>query len=361
MAVDIEAPGVATTEEFERRVVTDMAAALQVAAVVVGDRLGLYAAMADGQPVTAAELAQRTSTHEPFVAAWLAGQAAAEYLAVDPATDRFLLPRSHAPVLLERAGVLSGPGAFQLAAAVTKDEALVTEAFRTGETVAWHEHHPDLFVGYERFFGSAYAPYLTSEWIPALADVEARLRTGAAVVDIGCGRGSTTLLLATSYPQSTFVGCGRHEPSIAAARRRAEEAGLDGPVRFSIATERDVPARSYDLATTFDYLGSVADPAETAAAIRMTLAPAGTWLIVEPRFRAAATEPDADPAAVAVARNMAALLGAPAGGGAPTLGPSDLRAIAREAKFVDVRQVAATALHVVLAARRANQEKEADS
>jgi len=336
-------------EAFERRITADLATALHLAAVLMGDRLGLYAALAGGLRITAAELAGRTGTHEPYVAAWLAAQAAAGYLDHDADGGTFCLAPEHEAALLDGRGLLSAVGAFQIAAAAIKDEPLVTEAFRTGDGVAWHEHHPDLFLGYERFFGSSYARHLTGEWIPALGDIERRLQSGANVADVGCRRGSTTRLMAAEYPRSTFVGCDTHEPSIAAARRASEEAGLDAAARFLLAGPADLPRGSHDLVTTFDYLGYEAAPEEAAAAVRAALAPDGAWLIVEPRAGDTLAV-DVDPVEAAV-RAAAALISAPAGAGAPALGPARLRDVVLAAGFGVLRHVATTSLHLVFEAR----------
>lgn len=349
MAVTTAGVDTERAEAFERRITADLATGLHLAAVLMGDRLGLYAALAGGLRVTAAELAGRTGTHEPYVAAWLAAQAAAGYLDHDGDRGTFGLAPEHEAALLDRGGLLSAVGAFQIAAAAIKDEPLVTEAFRTGDGVAWHEHHPDLFVGYERFFGSSYARHLTREWIPALGDVERRLQNGATVADIGCRRGTTTLLMAAAYPRSTFVGCDTHEPSIAAARRACEEAGLDAAARFSVAGPADVAAGSQDLVTTSDYLGYVRDPVEAGAAVRAALAPDGAWLIAEPRAGdtlAVAVDP-----VEAAVRTAAALISAPAGAGAPAPGPARLREVVLAAGFGVVRHVATTSVHLVFEAR----------
>jgi SAM-dependent methyltransferase len=248
----------------------------------LGERLGLYQAMADGEPVTPATLASLTGTTERYVAEWLAAQAAAGYVAYDATAGAFRLPPEHAALLVDRDAPVFTPGASQLAASGVNDEPMITEAFRTGEGVAWHAHHPDLFVGCERFFRPGYAAHLTSEWLPALEGVEDKLRAGARVADIGCGHGASTIIMARAYPASAFTGFDYHDASIDAARRAAEEDGLGDRVSFQVAAAQDYPGSGYDLVTSFDCLYDMGDPVGAARHVLSTLAPDGTWMIVEP-------------------------------------------------------------------------------
>ncbi len=272
----------AKLDAFMGQFVGDLGAALSVATVLTGDRLGLYKAMADGEPLTPAELAQRTATNERYVREWLCSQAASGYVAYDPAGESFHLPPEQAMALAHEDSPAFIPGAFQLAAALIKDEPKIAEAFRSGAGVGWHEHHEDLFCGTERFFRPGYIANLLSEWIPALDGVHERLSDGALVADVGCGHGASTLILAAAYPNSRFVGFDYHEDSIHAARAAAQRAGVGERVGFEVAKAKDYPGSDYDLVAMFDCLHDMGDPVGAAAHVLESLAPGGTWLIVEP-------------------------------------------------------------------------------
>src|SRR3954470_19209688 len=209
-------------EAFMGRFVQDLGAGATAPLVLIGDKLGLYRAMADGVPVTPAELAERTDCRERYVREWLSQQAASGYVEYDPADGTFRLPPEQALALAHDDSPAFIPGAFQLVAAMIKDDPSITERFRSGDGFGWHEHHHDLFEGTERFFRPGYTAHLVAEWLPALEGVEDRLRDGIHVADIGCGHGASTILMAQAYPASTFVGSDYHEGSIEAARRAAE-------------------------------------------------------------------------------------------------------------------------------------------
>ncbi|MDN5857859.1 MAG: class I SAM-dependent methyltransferase [Pseudonocardia sp.] len=261
--------------------VSDLGATFHAANVVVGDRLGLYRALADGGAATSVELAERTATTERYVREWLRGQVAGGYVTYDAATDRYLLTEEQAFAMAAADG-LSLPGAFQLATATVKDEPKITEAFRSGAGVGWHEHHADVFAGCERFFRPNYAAHLVSSWLPALDGVVEKLDGGASVADIGCGFGTSTILMAQAYPRSTFAGFDYHDASIEAARKAAAEAGVGDRCRFEVAGATDYPGAGYDLVAAFDALHDMGDPVGAAAHVRRSLAPDGTWLLVEP-------------------------------------------------------------------------------
>ena len=223
----------AKLDEFMGRFVGDLGAAMSAALVVIGDRLGLYRAMADGTPVSAEQLAERTGTDPRYVREWLSNQAAGGYVSYDPAGEAFFLTPEQSLALAQEGSPAFVPGAFQLATALTKDEEKIARAFVDGHGVGWHEHHHDLFAGTERFFRPGYAANLVSAWIPALEGVEAKLQSGARVADVGCGHGASTILMAKAFPRSSFVGFDYHEASVAAGtggRARRGAAG-SGPVR----------------------------------------------------------------------------------------------------------------------------------
>jgi SAM-dependent methyltransferase len=260
----------------------DLGALMHASTVLVGDRLGLYRAMADCMWLSAAELAARTETETRYVAEWLAAQAASGFAEYDAHTGRFRLSEEQAFVLTSEFNPMFFPGGIQAAASMIKDVDLIADAFRDGRGVAWGEHHPDLFVGTERFFRTNYIAHLTDHWIPALEGVEAKLRAGATVADVGCGHGASTVILAQAYPRSSFVGYDFHEPSIEVARKAAAEAGVADRCRFEVAKAASYPGRGLDLVALFDCFHDLGDPVGAAAHIRETLAEDGTCLLVEP-------------------------------------------------------------------------------
>jgi SAM-dependent methyltransferase len=272
----------AKVEQFVGQALGELGATLNAALVVLGDRLGLYKAMADASPVSAAELAERTDTNERSVREWLNAQAAGGYVTYDPESSRYRLPPEHAIVLADEDSPAFMPGAFELMAAAVRDEPQITESFRHGAGVGWHEHSHGVFEGCERFFRPGYRANLVQSWIPALDGVEAKLRDGAHVADVGCGHGASTLVMAEAYPASTFVGFDYHDGSIEQATRRARSAGVADRVRFEVASAQDYPGTGYDLVTTFDCLHDMGDPVAAARHVAETLADDGTWLIVEP-------------------------------------------------------------------------------
>ena len=268
--------------EFVGRFAGDLGAVLHATTVLIGDKLGLYKAMADGEPITAKELAGRTGTNERYMTEWLSAQAASGYVEYDPETDRFRLSAEQAFALTDEHNPLFAPGGLQLAASTIKDADAMAEAIRAGRGVGWHEHDHDLYEGTERFFRPSYIGSLVGSWIPALDGVEDKLRSGAKVADVGCGHGSSTIILAQEYPNSTVVGFDYHEGSIAAARSTARKAGVDGRCGFEVASAKDYPGTGYDLVAFFDSLHDMGDPVGAAAHVRQTLKPDGTWMIVEP-------------------------------------------------------------------------------
>ena len=282
MSTTIQPVDQAKLDEFMGRFVGDLGAALSAALVVIGDRLGLYRAMADGEPVGPDELAERTGTDARYVREWLSNQAASGYVNYDSGQGTFSLSPEQAFTLAQEDSPAFVPGAFQVATAAIKDEEKIERAFVGGHGVGWHEHHDDLFSGTERFFRPGYAANLVSSWIPALDGVEGRLQTGARVADVGCGHGASTLLMAQAFPRSEFVGFDYHAPSIEHARAAAAKAGLGDRARFEVASAKDYPGDAYDLVCMFDCLHDMGDPVGAAAHVLRSLAPDGTWLIVEP-------------------------------------------------------------------------------
>jgi SAM-dependent methyltransferase len=267
---------------FAFRAVGDIGATLNTALVVMGDRLGLYRAMAGAGPLTPAELAQRTGTTERYVREWLNAQAAGAYVDYDPDSGRYSLPLEHAAVLADPSSPAYLPGVFQNALGSVIDSPRITDAMKTGEGVGWHEHNQDVFDGCELGLRPVYNADLVSAWLPALDGVVAKLERGAVVADVGCGHGASTILMAQAFPASTFVGSDYHEGSITTARQRAAEAGVSDRIRFEVASASSFSGRGYDLVTMFDCLHDLGDPVGAARHVRQTLAPDGTWMIVEP-------------------------------------------------------------------------------
>jgi SAM-dependent methyltransferase len=267
--------------EMLGRFVTDLGATIAAGGVVLGDKLGLYKSLA-GSPATAAELAERTGTHERYVTEWARGQAAGGYVGYDAATDTYSLSEEQAFVLADPDGVVFAPGAFQLALGTLRSEPQIAQAFKSGAGFGWHEHDDEVFSGCERFFRPGYIGNLVPSWIPSLEGVEAKLQAGAHVGDVGCGHGASTILLAKTYPNSTFAGFDYHSGSIAEASKRAAEAGVADRVSFEVASAQSFPGTGYDLVATFDCLHDMGDPVGAARHIREALAGDGSWLIVEP-------------------------------------------------------------------------------
>src|SRR5580704_9464480 len=262
--------------------VQDMGAALHAPLIVIGDRLGLYRAMGDGVPVTAAQLAQRTGTAERYIREWLNANAAGKYVEYDAASDTYFMTPEQALALAQDDTPIHLPGFYHMLASLMKDEEKITDIYRTGKGMAWHEHEKGLFEGCERFFRPTYLANLVSSWIPALDGAEAKLKAGARVADIGCGHGASTLLMAKAYPKSRFFGFDYHAPSIEKARAKAETAGVADKVTFAVTSAKDFPGKDYDLVAFFDCLHDMGDPVGAAGHVKTTLAPGGTWMIVEP-------------------------------------------------------------------------------
>jgi SAM-dependent methyltransferase len=282
MTTDVQSIDQTKLDEFLGRFVGDLGATMSAALVVIGDRLGLYRAMRDGEPVSAGQLAERTGTDPRYVREWLSNQAAGGYVTYNPDSQEFFLSPEQSIALAREGSPAFIPGAFQVATAAIKDEEKIERAFQSGDGVGWHEHHHDLFAGTERFFRPGYAANLIPSWIPALDGVQAKLEHGGRVADVGCGHGASTILMAQAFPDSQFTGFDYHAPSIEHARQAAADAGLDDRVRFEVASAKEYPGGPYELVAMFDCLHDMGDPVGAAAHVLDSLSPDGTWLIVEP-------------------------------------------------------------------------------
>lgn len=341
---------------FLGQALNDMGAAFQTALIILGERLGLYKAMAGAGPLTPAELATKTRTDKRYVREWLCSQAASGYVTYDPATDRFTLPDEQALLLAVDTGPAYLPAAYQIIASTVVDEPQLRETFRTGFGFGWHQHNKGLFEGTERFFRPSYAANLITSWIPSLDGAEKKLKAGAQVADVGCGHGASTILMAQAYPKSRFEGFDYHEPSIARAREAADAAGVADRVHFSVAGAKDYPGKAYDLVTFFDCLHDMGDPAGVARHVRASLKPDGTWLIVEP-FAGDRTEQNLNPVGrvfyaastmictpASRAQEVGLALGAQAG-------EARLKEVVQQGGFTRFRRATETPFNLILEAR----------
>ena len=339
-------------EEFLGKAISDVAATFHAGLVLIGDKLGLYRAMAGAGPLTPAELATRTGARERYVREWLSAQAAGGYVTYDPATGRFTLPPEQAFLLIDA----DLPGAFQLSVGSIRDEPKITDAFRTGAGVGWHEHDAGVYEGCERFFRPGYAMNLVSQWIPALDGVKTRLEAGGRVADVGCGHGASTIIMAQAFPRATITGFDYHPASIEAARQAADKAGVGDRVSFEVTAAKGYPGTGYDLVTFFDCLHDMGDPVGAARHVRKSLATGGVWMLVEPfandrlednlnpvgRLYYAASTLLCTPASLSQEVGLA--LGAQAG-------ENRLREVLTEAGFTCVRRVAQTPANMILEVR----------
>jgi len=343
--------------EFLGKAVGDMGAAMTGPLILVGDKLGLYKAMAGAGAMTSAELAAKTHTDERYVREWLCAQAASGYVSYEPATGGYTLPDEQALVLANEAGPAFLPGAFEIIASVFKDEPTITEAFRTGKGVGWHEHDCNLFRGTERFFRPGYNQNLVDSWLPALDGVVEKLTAGGRVADVGCGHGASTIILAQAFPKSTFFGFDYHGPSIQIARAAAAAAGVGDRVTFDVASSKNFPGSDYDLVAFFDCLHDMGDPVGASAHVLQSLKADGTWMIVEP-FAGNRVEDNLNPVGrvfysastmictpASKSQEVGLALGAQAG-------EARLREVVLEGGFTRFRRATETPFNLILEARR---------
>ena len=267
---------------FLGQFVNDLGASVHTGMVVIGENLGLYKALAAAGPMTSAELAAKTKTDERYLREWLASQAAGGYITYDERSNKFSLNAEQAFTLANEDSPAYLPGAFEIALASLAAVPRITECFRTGAGMGWGEHVDGVFHGCEKFFRPGYAANLVSSWIPALTGVKEKLEAGAKVADIGCGKGSSTRLMAKAFPKSQFFGFDYHDKSIDAASESASREGLGNRVKFEVTQAKDFPGKDYDFITVFDCLHDMGDPVGAAKHVRQALAKDGTWMIVEP-------------------------------------------------------------------------------
>ena len=267
--------------QFVGRFVTDLGAAVHTGMVVIGEKLGLYKALAGG-PMSSAELAAKTGTDERYLREWLASQAAGGYIEYDEKTNTFSMNPEQVFTLANEDSPAYLPGAFELALGSLAAVPRIADSFRTGAGMGWHEHEDGVYHGCEKFFRPGYAANLVSSWIPALEGVKEKLEAGAKVADVGCGKGASTVLMAKAFPRSHFFGFDYHDKSIDAANDSAKREGPDDRVKFDVSKAKNFPGMDYDFVAVFDCLHDMGDPVGAAAHVRDSLAEDGTWMIVEP-------------------------------------------------------------------------------
>lgn len=352
----MQTPDMQKLEAFAGQMAGELAASIGGVMIALGDRLGLYKAMADGVPVTSVELAARTGCDERYLREWLSAQAAAGYLDYDKDAHAFSLGPEAAMVFAHEESPALMAGGWEMIGSMWQDLPKVEAAYRSGAGLGWHEHSTCLFRGVERFFRPGYNANLVENWIPALDGVKAKLEAGGRVADIGCGHGASTVLLARAFPQARFTGFDYHEPSIDAARERARAAGVAERCEFVAASAKSFPGQGYDLVAIFDALHDMGDPVGAARHVRQALAPDGVFMIVEPnagdslaeninlpgRLFYAASSAICTPASRAQEVGLA--LGAQAG-------QKRLTEVLNEAGFSRVRRAAETPFNMVLEAR----------
>jgi SAM-dependent methyltransferase len=345
----------AKLEAFMGQAVLDMGAVISAPLFLIGEKLGLYKAMAGAGPLTSQQIAERAAADERNVREWLGNQAAGGYVTYDPESDRYTLPDEHALALADEDSPFYILGVYDLIASLYTDEDRIIEAFRSGAGMGWHEHDHRLFRGTERFFRPGYRAHLVTEWIPALAGVKEKLQRGAKVADVGCGHGASTILMAEAFPNSRFSGFDYHVESIERARQAADEAGVEDRVVFEAASAKEYPGHDYDLVCVFDCLHDMGDPVGAAAHVRETLAPDGAWMIVEP-FANDRVEDNLNPVGrifygastvictpASRSQEVGLALGAQAG-------ESRLREVLAEGGFSHVRRAAETPFNMILEA-----------
>ena len=346
-----------STEAFVGQALVDLAASYAGVMVSTGHKLGLYRSLAGQGPLSSHEVAARTSLDERYVREWLNSQVAGGYLAFHDESETYELPAEHVPVLADERSPVFLPPAFDIPASMWFDQEQTLEAFRTGDGVAWGDHDSRLQHGVAVFYRNAYAAALVPEWLPALDGVVDKLERGGLVADVGSGHGHSTVLMATAFESSRFVGFDTHDASLEAARANAESAGVADRVDFQLADAGSYPGTGYDLICFFDALHDLGDPVGAARHAYEALAEDGALMLVEP-FAGDAVSDNEGPVGriyysasttMCVAHSRSEDVGLALGAQA---GPARLTAVLEEAGFRSVRVAYESPFNIVLEARR---------
>ncbi|MCY0928822.1 class I SAM-dependent methyltransferase [Streptomyces sp. H27-H1] len=344
------------THEFHQRVISDAGAAVRGLTVALGERLGLYRALAEDGPLTAAGLAVRTGIAERYAQEWLHAQLSAGYVERHPSADTYTLPADHVPVLADPDAVTFAAGFFTALKALYATEDLLVDAYRSGDGVGWAEHDPALDTGMGSFFQPTYQHRLVPDWLPALHGVTGKLHAGGAVADVGCGVGHTTLLIARAFPEATVHGFDYSEEAISIARQLAEDAGLGDRVVFDVAAADDYPGSGYDLVTFFNALHDMGDPVAAAQHVHKSLDAEGTWMLVESNVSPADIDTQTPAARMFMALSAVMCLPVAVAQRGPHAlgnhsGEQAFRAIAQEAGFTRWRRATETPVNAVYEVR----------
>lgn len=344
------------THEFHQRVISDAGAAVRGLTVALGERLGLYRALAEAGPLTAAGLAERTGIAKRYAEEWLHAQLSAGYVERHPSADTYTLPADHVAVLADPKAVTFAAGFFTALKALYATEDLLVDAYRSGDGVGWAEHDPALDTGMGSFFQPTYEHRLVPDWLPALHGVTSKLAAGGTVADVGCGVGHTTLLIAQAFPQATVHGFDYSEEAISIARQLAEEAGLSDRVVFDVASADDYPDSGYDLVTFFNALHDMGDPVAAAQHVHKSLDGDGTWMLVESNVSPADIDTQTPAARMFMALSAVMCLPVAVAQRGPHAlgnhsGEKAFRAIAEEAGFTRWRRATETPVNAVYEVR----------
>lgn len=270
-------------QTFHQKVSQDLAALAGIACSAIGDKLGLYKAMADSKPVTPSELAQKTGLNERYIKEWLINQAAGDYVRYDASSGKFWLPDENAAVLADEDSLYFTGGGIQAFSGLTRAIPRIAECFRTGAGLPWSEQDPDLFVGTERLFAPVYVNFLVQAFIPAVPGLKEQLESGIDMADVGCGHGVSTTVLAKAFPRSRFFGFDNHAPSIERATKLANDKGVSENAKFQVSTAYDFPGTKYGCVGFFDSLHDLGDPVAACARAAQLLSSDGYLFIVEPQ------------------------------------------------------------------------------
>jgi 2-polyprenyl-3-methyl-5-hydroxy-6-metoxy-1,4-benzoquinol methylase len=342
--------------QFIGQMLGDLGGAASIVMVRMGDTLGLYRALHAKGSMTCSELAKEAGVNERYLREWLSHQAASNYLHYEPSSGKFTLPPEQAMVFAVEDSPVYMLGGFDLMASLIDAQPKVEAAFKTGAGVAWDDHTGCMFCAVARFFRPGYYNNLVANWLPALDGVLDKLHRGAAVADVGCGHGWSTVLMAKAFPKSNFVGYDFHPSSIDSARLHAKEHGVEGNTRFEVAKAKEYPGSNFDLVTFFDCLHDMGDPAGAAAHVRQSLKPDGTWMIVEP-MAGDRLENNLNPVGrlyyagstmVCVPTSLSQEVGAALGAQA---GEAKLRAVIADGGFQSIRRATETPFNMILEAR----------